>query len=134
VFIDTSASGFIRSLRAAVGLPPEFEQVIERARKAGFREPECMLGMIRGRNFSGGVGKAMLSHMKTMFDNGYVAVHPSFTDMLIAYVLLMQNKIHLTSSVHLTMIFGTLPHLASTGRDCKQQNLLPDSNNNNFSY
>jgi len=84
VFIDTSALGFIRSLRAAVGLPSEFEQVIERARKAGFREPERMLGMIRGRNFSGGVGKAMLSHMKTMFDNGYVAVHPSFTDMLIA--------------------------------------------------
>jgi hypothetical protein len=70
VFIDASASGFIRSLRAAVGLPPEFEQGIERARRAGFREPERMLGMVRPRAFGAGVGKAMLSHLKTIFDNG----------------------------------------------------------------
>jgi hypothetical protein len=84
VFIDASASGFIRSLRAAVGLPPEFEQVIERAKRAGFREPERMLGMVRPRAFGSGVGKDMLSHLKTIFDNGYAAVHSSFADLIIA--------------------------------------------------
>jgi hypothetical protein len=32
VFIDASVSGFIRSLRAVVGLSPEFEQVVDRAK------------------------------------------------------------------------------------------------------
>jgi hypothetical protein len=59
--IDASTSGFIRSLRAAVGLPREFEQVIERAKTAGFRALECMLGMVRPRAFGAGEGKASLS-------------------------------------------------------------------------
>lgn len=84
VFIDASSSGFIRSLRAAVGLDLEFEQVVDRAKRAGFKEPEWMLGMVRLRSFGIRVSNAMLSHMKTMFDNGYVAVHPSFSDMIIA--------------------------------------------------
>jgi hypothetical protein len=68
-----------------VGLDPEFEGVIQRARRAGFREPlDRFLGMVRPRAFGSGKGKKMLSHMKTLFDNGYVAVHPSFTDMIIA--------------------------------------------------
>jgi hypothetical protein len=83
-FIDSSASGFIRSLRVAIGLPPEFEQVVDRAKRAEFRDPERMLGMVRPRAFGSVIGKAMLSQLKTMFDNGYVAVHPSFTDMIIA--------------------------------------------------
>lgn len=69
VFIDASASGFIRSLRAAVGLPPEFEQVVERAKCAGFKDPERMLGMIRPRSFGAGAGRKMLSHMKTPIMN-----------------------------------------------------------------
>jgi hypothetical protein len=64
VFIDASSSGFIRSLRAAVGLPPEYEKVMERAKKAGFREPERMLGQIRPRLFGSGEGRKMLSHTK----------------------------------------------------------------------
>jgi hypothetical protein len=85
VFIDASSSGFIRSLRAAVGLDPEFEGVIQKAKRAGFKEPlDRFLGMVRPRAFGAGEGRKMLSHMKTMFDNGYVAVHPSFSDMLIA--------------------------------------------------
>jgi hypothetical protein len=84
VFIDASASGFIRSLRAAVGLPLEFEQVVDRAKRAGFKDPESMIEMVRPTAFGAGEGKTMLSHMKTMFDNGDVAVHPSFTDMIIA--------------------------------------------------
>jgi hypothetical protein len=70
VFIDASASGFIKSLRADIRLPPMFEQVVDRAKRTGFREPERMLGMVRPRVFGSGVGKAMLSHLKTMFDNG----------------------------------------------------------------
>jgi hypothetical protein len=42
------------------------------------------LGVVRPRNFGAGEGRKMLSHMKTMFDNGYIAAHPSFTDMIIA--------------------------------------------------
>jgi hypothetical protein len=85
VFIDASASGFIRSLRAAVGLEPEYENVIQKAKRAGFKEPlDRFLGVVRPRNFGSGEGRKMLSHMKTMFDNGYVAMHPSFTDMIIA--------------------------------------------------
>jgi len=86
VFIDASASGFIKSIRADIRLPPMFEQVVDRAKRTGFREPERMLGMVRPRVFgsSGGVGKAMLSHLKTMFDNGYVAIHPSLSDLIIA--------------------------------------------------
>jgi hypothetical protein len=84
VSIDASASGFIRSLRAAVGLPLEFEQVVNRAKRAGFKDPERMIGMVRPRGFGAGEGKARFSHMKTMFDNVYVAVHPRFTDMIIA--------------------------------------------------
>jgi hypothetical protein len=37
IFIDASASGFIRSLRAAVGLDPEFEAVIQKAKRQGLR-------------------------------------------------------------------------------------------------
>jgi hypothetical protein len=83
-FIDVSASGFIRSLRVAIGLPPEYEKVVERAKKAGLREPERMLGQVRHRLFGSGEGRKMLSHTKTLFDNGYVAVHPSFSDLIIA--------------------------------------------------
>jgi hypothetical protein len=85
VFIDASSSGFIRSLRAAVGLDPEYEGVIQKAKRAGFKGPlDRFLGMVRPRAFGAGEGRKMLSHMKTMFDNGYVAVHPSFSDMIIA--------------------------------------------------
>jgi hypothetical protein len=83
-FIDASASGFIRSLRVAIGLPPEYEKIVERAKKAGFRAPKRMLGQVRPRLFGSDEGRKILSHMKTMFDNGYIAVHPSFTDMIIA--------------------------------------------------
>jgi hypothetical protein len=48
------------------------------------RDPESMIEMVRPTAFGAGEGKAMLSHMKTMFDNGDVAVHPSFTDVIIA--------------------------------------------------
>jgi hypothetical protein len=43
-----------------------------------------MIGMARPRAFGAGAGKARLSHMKTMFVNGYVAVLPSFSNMIIA--------------------------------------------------
>ncbi len=40
--------------------------------------------MVRPRVFGSGVVKAMLSHLKMMFYNGYVAVHPSLSDLIIA--------------------------------------------------
>ncbi len=57
---------------------------MERAKKAGRRELERMLGQVRPRLFGSGEGRKMLSHTKTLFDNGYVAVHLSFSDMIIA--------------------------------------------------
>jgi hypothetical protein len=86
VFIDASAPGFIRSLRAAVGLDPEYEGVIQRAKRAGFKEPlDRFLGMVRPRNFGAGGGRAMLSHLKSLLDQNLVAIHPTaFPELVVS--------------------------------------------------
>jgi hypothetical protein len=43
-----------------------------------------MLRQVRPRLFGSGESRKMLSHTKTLFDNGYIAVHPSFSDLIIA--------------------------------------------------
>jgi hypothetical protein len=73
-------AGFIHSLRAAIGLEHEYEKLLERARRQGFKNPrqiESILGMVQPRLFSASENRKMLGHMKMMFDNGYVAVHPT---------------------------------------------------------
>lgn len=86
VFIDASAPGFIRSLRAAVGLQPEWEGLIQRAKRAGFKEPlDRFLGMVRPRNFGAGGGRAMLSHLKSLLDQNLVAIYPTaFPELVIS--------------------------------------------------
>jgi hypothetical protein len=43
-------AGFIHSLRAAIGLEREYEKLLERARRQGFKNPrqiESILGMVQ---------------------------------------------------------------------------------------
>jgi hypothetical protein len=85
-FVDGSSPGFVRSLRAAVGLDPEYEGVMARAKRAGFREPlDRFLGIVRPRNFGAGGGRAMLSHLKSLLDQNMIAIHPTaFPELVIS--------------------------------------------------
>jgi hypothetical protein len=68
VFVDGSASAFIRSLKLAIGENPEYEGVIARAKASGFKEtPSHWLGKVEPIKFgTGGAHKAMLGHAKML--------------------------------------------------------------------
>jgi hypothetical protein len=93
VFVDGSASAFIRSLKTAIGENPDYEGVIARAKSAGFKEPPAhWLGKVSPIMFgTGGAHKSMLGHAKMLLDNHYIAIHPSFTKLVTAIRTAYEN-------------------------------------------
>ena len=84
VYVDGSASAFVRSLKIAIGEDPNYEGAIARAKTSGLKHP-WWLGKVEPIMFgTGGAHKAMLGHAKMMMDKGFVAIHPSFTKLIIA--------------------------------------------------
>jgi len=93
VFVDGSASAFIRSLKLAIGENPDYEGMIARAKASGFKEtPSHWLGKVEPIMFgTGGAHKAMLGHAKMLLDNHFVAIHPSFTKLVTAIRTAYEN-------------------------------------------
>lgn len=46
VYVDSSASAFTRALKIAIGEDPNYEDVIERSKRSGFRSPDHWLGKV----------------------------------------------------------------------------------------
>jgi hypothetical protein len=92
VYVDGSASAFVRSLKIAIGEDPNYESAIARAKTSGLKHP-WWLGKVESVMFgTGGAHKAMLGHAKMMMDKGFVAIHPSFTKLIIAIHTAYENE------------------------------------------
>jgi hypothetical protein len=75
VFIDGSASGFIRSLKYQTHENPHYEQVIQKARQDGLDDQLHLYMNIVPVNFST-KGKSMLDNLKKYIDMGKLAIDP----------------------------------------------------------
>jgi hypothetical protein len=73
VFIDGSASGFIRSLKYQTNEKPHYENIIEKARQDGLEDQLHLYMNIVPVNFST-KGKSMLDNLKKYIDMGKVAL------------------------------------------------------------
>jgi hypothetical protein len=75
VFIDGSASGFIRSCKNQIGENPQYEQVIEKARQNGQEDKLYLYMNIVPVNFST-KGKSTLGNLKMYIDMGKCGIDP----------------------------------------------------------
>ena len=92
VYVDGSASAFVRSLKIAIGEDPNYESAIARAKTSGLKHP-WWLGKVEPVMFgTGGAHKAMLGHANMMMDKGFVVIHPSFTKLIIAICTVYENE------------------------------------------
>ena len=92
VYVDGSASAFVRSLKIAVGEDPNYEGAIQRAKTSGLKHP-WWLGKVEPVMFgTGGAHKAMLGHAKMVMDRGLVAIYPSFTKLITAIRTAYENE------------------------------------------
>ena len=75
VLCDSSQPGFIRSLKYQTGENPNYEQVIEKARRDGLEDRLVLYMNICPINFSTN-HKLMLGNVKKYMDMGRVAINP----------------------------------------------------------
>ena len=79
IFVDASNPAFIRSLKIAIGEPDDYENIIAeyRAKKWDWKSQMIVIPVAFSTEH-----KSMLTNMKNLIDNKYVAIHPSHTRLI----------------------------------------------------
>jgi hypothetical protein len=90
VYVDGSASAFIRAMKIAIGEDSNYEEAVERARKSGLKRP-WWLGKIVPVSFST-THKKMLEYTRFLLDRGYIGIHPSFSKLLTSMRTAYENE------------------------------------------
>jgi hypothetical protein len=90
IYVDGSQPGFIRSLKIALNEDPEYEKAIEYYNHNHMDWQANM--MVLPIPFSTS-HKAMLSHTRTLIEDGFVAIHPTkFQKLLISLHTAVDNE------------------------------------------